>query len=230
MFFILSKILGFVAVPSNLLALIGLAGIFLLFTRFVRAGRRLLVANVILIVAIGVLPVGNALILPLEDRFPPWHPMQGAPAGIIVIGGVIDPERSEARGRTSLNETAERVTVAVELARQYPTARIVFSGGTANLFSDPSEADFAASFFESLGVPRNRITLETQSRNTAENAVFTKGLIAPKPDEPGCWSRRPSICHARSARFVRPVSQSKPFRSIIKPMDGKTCGSSQALS
>ena len=183
MFFILSKTVSFIAVPSNLLVMIGLAGIALLFTRFVPAGRRFLVASVILIVAIGVLPVGNALILPLEERFPPWHPMQGTPAGIIVIGGVINPERSEARGQFSLDEAAERVTVAVELARQYPTARIVFAGGIANQFSGPTEAEFAGRFFESLGVPRNRITLETQSRNTAENAVFTKRLIAPKPGE-----------------------------------------------
>jgi uncharacterized SAM-binding protein YcdF (DUF218 family) len=183
MFFILSKTLGFIAVPSNLLALIGLAGIALLFTRFVRAGRRLLVASVILIVAIGVLPVGTALILPLEERFPQWNPAQGAPTGIIVLGGAINPERSIARGQISLDEAAERVTVPVELARKYPSARIVFSGGNASLFSGPSEATYALSFFERLGVPRDRITLETQSRNTTENAAFTKRLIAPKPGE-----------------------------------------------
>jgi hypothetical protein len=81
MFFILSKTLGFIAVPSNLLVMIGLAGIALLPTHFAHAGRRLLVASVILIAAIGVLPVGNALILPLEERFPPWDPVQGAPLG-----------------------------------------------------------------------------------------------------------------------------------------------------
>ena len=183
MFFILSKTLGFVAVPSNLLVMIGLAGIALLFTRFVRAGRRLLVASVILIVAIGVLPVGTALILPLEERFPQWDPAQGAPTGIIVLGGVISPEISAARGQISLDDAAERVTVPVELVRKYPSVRIVFSGGNASLFSGLSEADFALSFFESLGVPRDRITLETKSRNTAENAVFTKRLIAPKPGE-----------------------------------------------
>jgi uncharacterized SAM-binding protein YcdF (DUF218 family) len=183
MFFILSKILVYLTVPSNLLALIGLAGIALLFTRFVRAGRRLLVASVILIVAIGVFPVGTALILPLEERFPQWNPAQGAPAGIIVLGGALSPERSVARGQISLHESAERLTVAVELARKYPLARIVFSGGNARLFSGPSEADFAVSFFERLGVPRDRITLETQSRNTAENALFTKRLIAPQPGE-----------------------------------------------
>src|ERR1035437_4393899 len=164
MFFLLSKTLAYIAVPSNLLVRIGLAGIDLLFTRFVRAGRRLLVASVILIAAIGVLPVGNALILPLEERFPPWDAALGSPTGIIVIGGAINSERSAARGRVSLNKAAERVTVAVELVRQYPIARIVFAGGNADLFSGPPEADFVLRFFENLGVPRNRITLETQSR------------------------------------------------------------------
>jgi uncharacterized SAM-binding protein YcdF (DUF218 family) len=183
MFFVLSKTLNFIAVPSNLLVLIGLAGIALLPTRFSRAGRRLLITSVILIAAVGVLPVGNALMLPLEDRFPPWTPAQGPPTGIIVLGGAISPERSAARGQVSLDESAERVTVAVELARKYPSARIIFSGGNASLFSGPAEADYAVFLFESLGVPRSRITLETQSRNTAENAVFTKRLITPKPGE-----------------------------------------------
>jgi uncharacterized SAM-binding protein YcdF (DUF218 family) len=183
MFFVLSKTLNFIGVPSNLLVLIGLAGIALLPTRFSRAGCRLLIASVMLITAVGVLPVGIALMLPLEDRFPPWTPAQRPPTGIIVLGGAIDPERSAARGQVSLDEAAERVTVAVELARKYPSARIVFAGGNASLFAGPSEANFAVSFFESLGVPRNRITVDTQSRNTAENAVFTKRLVAPKPGE-----------------------------------------------
>ena len=175
MFFVLSKIVGFIAVPSNLMVMIGLAGIALLPTRFARAGRRLVVASMIFIVAFWALPIGNALILPLEDRFPPWDPVRGTPTGIIVIGGVINPWRSAARGQVSLDEAAARLTSAVELARQYPTTRIVFAGR--------SEAHFAVRFLENLGVPRNRITVETQSRNTAENAVFTKRLIAPKPGE-----------------------------------------------
>ncbi len=183
MFFILSKILGFIAVPSNLLVVIGLTGIALLRTRFSRAGLLLLVACVTLIAAIGVLPVGNALILPLEERFPPWDPARGAPTGIIVIGGVIDPEISAARGQVALDKAAERMTTVVELARQYPTARIVFAGGGWGLFSSRPEADFAVKFFESLRVPRDRIMVETQSRNTAENAIFSKRLIAPKPGE-----------------------------------------------
>ncbi len=98
-------------------------------------------------------------------------------------GGVISPEKSVARGQVSLDEAAERLTEAVELARRYSTARIVFAGGNADSFPGPSEADFAGIFLESLGVARDRIAVETQSRSTAENAVFSKRLIAPKPGE-----------------------------------------------
>ena len=70
MFFALSKILGFFAVPSNLLFLIAAAGVVLMFTRFARAGRWLAVIGVVLIGIAGLSPFGNALILPLEQRFP----------------------------------------------------------------------------------------------------------------------------------------------------------------
>jgi uncharacterized SAM-binding protein YcdF (DUF218 family) len=183
MFFILSKTLGLITVPSNLIVMVGLAGVALLFTRWARTGTRLLVASVILTVLIGVLPIGTALIVPLEERFPPWDPARGTPTGVIVLGGVIGPERSIARAQISLDDAAERVTVPVELAHKYPKLRLVFAGGNASFFGGPSEADFAVLFFEALGVSRDRIAVETQSRNTAENAAFSKRLIAPKPGE-----------------------------------------------
>ena len=45
MFFTASKILGFFAIPSNLVMAFGLAGILLLPTRFFRAGRWVGVAS-----------------------------------------------------------------------------------------------------------------------------------------------------------------------------------------
>ncbi len=36
---------------------------------------------------------------------------------------------------------------------------------------------------ESFGIARERVTLETHARNTAENATFTKALVKPKPGE-----------------------------------------------
>ena len=51
------------------------------------------------------------------------------------------------------------------------------------MFVGDDEADFAERMFEKLGVPRDRIAFERQSRNTDENAVFTERLIAPEPGE-----------------------------------------------
>ena len=72
MFFILSKIFGFFALPSNILISIGIAGLVLLCTRFTRLASWLVVTSVALIAIAGLSPLGNALILPLEQRFPPW--------------------------------------------------------------------------------------------------------------------------------------------------------------
>jgi uncharacterized SAM-binding protein YcdF (DUF218 family) len=71
------------------------------------------------------------------------------------------------------------------LARQYPNARIVFSGGSANLLFDDSakEADYALSALEDLGVAKERLTAERLSRNTIENAEFVKAVANPKPGE-----------------------------------------------
>ncbi len=123
------------------------------------------------------------LILPLEDRFPPWNSAQGPPDGIVVLGGAIAPGISLARGAVALNNSAERITATVELARRYPNARIIFSGGTAALFKGPLEAPLAVKEFEALGVAHDRITAEEQSRNTIENAVFSRLIAQPKPGE-----------------------------------------------
>src|SRR5215470_7938536 len=70
MFFALSKILGFFAIPSNLVVSIGILGLLLLPTRFARAGRALAFASLIVLAILGLSPAGNALIIPLEERFP----------------------------------------------------------------------------------------------------------------------------------------------------------------
>ena len=46
-----------------------------------------------------------------------------------------------------------------------------------------AEAKFALPLLESLGVARDRITLEDHSRNTVENAVYSKAIVQPKPGE-----------------------------------------------
>ena len=185
MFFFLSKTLGTMLLPMNFLIGIGVLGAILLLTRRAAFGRRLLGASVLFLALCGFSPIGKWLLLPLEQRFPPWDASHGAPDGIVVLGGAIDPDLSAAHGQAVFTHSADRIVATAVLARQYPKARIVFSGGSANLLADDSakEADYALSALEELGVAKERLSAERLSRNTVENAEFVKAVANPKPGE-----------------------------------------------
>jgi len=170
--------------PINFLIGLGLLGAVLLATRAVSLGRRLLVASILLLALFGFTPLGNLLLYPLEQRFPPWDASRGAPDGIIVLGGPVDPDLSVAHHAPAVTSSPDRMITAAALAHRYPNARLVYTGGSARLFSnDAKEADYAAEIFESLGIATSRLIMERLSRNTAENAAFTKDLVKPKPGE-----------------------------------------------
>jgi len=184
MFFVLAKILGFFALPSNALIVLGLVGVAIAVLRGGRAGGKLIVASLVLLAIYGLSPLANALMLPLEQRFPPWDASRGVPAGIIVLGGAFDTLVAATRDDIPLTDAAERMTASAALARKYPQARLIFTGGTGTLlYEGPTEGELARRFYASLGIPADRITIEEESRDTAENAVLTKRLADPKPGE-----------------------------------------------
>jgi len=225
MFFVASKLFWIAAEPVTFFLLAGVLGVFLGFSRFARAGR-VLMAGAILALAIGLLtPVGALILRPLEDRFPPPPDNMPEPSGIIVLGGVVDTARSQARGQVNLNSDAARMTTALELARRYPAARLVFTGGSGELLGQgPAEAIGARDFWLSLGVPEERITLEDKSRNTWENALFTRNLVHPKPGE--IWLLVTSAWHTpRSVGIFRRIG----FAVVPYPVAYRTFGDSRDL-
>jgi uncharacterized SAM-binding protein YcdF (DUF218 family) len=184
LFFFLSKTLGVALLPINLLVELGILSLVLMVTRFAASGRKLAAIVLVLLALAAFSPLGNLLLYPLESRFPQWDPSQSAPDGIIVLGGSVDTDLSAAHHTPVVSHAADRLFAPAELARRYPNARIVFTGGTANLVAtDAREADYSAPILESLGIPKERLILERNSRNTYENAVFTKQLVAPRPGE-----------------------------------------------
>jgi uncharacterized SAM-binding protein YcdF (DUF218 family) len=225
LFFLLSKTLGVMLLPSNFLIGLGLLGVVLLFTRFASFGRKLVMASLVLLAICGFSPLGNLLLYPLEARFPPWDATRGAPDGIVVLGGPIDPALSAAHELPVFRGAVDRLIATAALAHRYPRARIIYSGGNANLVANDAsrEADYAASVFESLGIPRQRLTMERRSRNTEENAEFSKALASPKPGER--WLLVTSAYHMpRSVGVFRKAG----FAVEPYPADWKT-GSAETL-
>jgi uncharacterized SAM-binding protein YcdF (DUF218 family) len=101
-----------------------------------------------------------------------------------VLGGTIDPNRSQARDKPIFVLSGERLSMAAELAERYPSARVVFAGGTGELLIGRiPEAVYAVQVLERLGVQRERLIVEDRSRNTVENAVYTAAMIDPKPGQ-----------------------------------------------
>ena len=184
MFFAISKTVGYLVIPSTFLIGIGLLGAILLLTRFARFGRRLMAVALLLLAICGFSPLANFVLYPLEQRFPKWDASRGEPDGIIVLGGPLDADLSAAHGVPVISGAADRLIGAATLAHRYPNARIVYTGGSPNLISnDAREADYATALFQGLGIPKTRLTMERQSRNTRENAEFSREMLKPTPGE-----------------------------------------------
>jgi len=184
MYFILSKLLWFVFCPSNFLLLLMTIGLALSLFGYHRKGRLFLIPSLVAFLAIAFLPLDEWVARPLETRFPPWQD-DGRPVdGIIVLGGSVNLASSSAWNDLSLNSAADRLVAMADLARRYPSAKLVFTGGYGALTGRAiSEADIIEQHITKLGLPTDRILYERQSRNTRENALFTKTMLNPKPTE-----------------------------------------------
>src|SRR5665648_75977 len=98
MFFYLAKALWFLLQPSTLIALLIFYGSILIWTGWARWGRRFVTTGALLLLVAGLSPLGNALIIPLEDRFPRANlDAEPAPSGFIVLGGAEDRLVGKAR-------------------------------------------------------------------------------------------------------------------------------------
>lgn len=221
MFFPLSKLLFFVVTPSNFLILVGLLGCLLLFTEAGRGfGRLLALTGFLGLLVAGLSPLSAWVLMPLENRFPAFADDGARVDGIVVLGGGVESDTSLGRDQITVNDSGERAIALADLARRYPQARLVFAGGTGSTREDAiSEAEIVSRFADSLGVPRNRLILEQQSRNTRENAVFAARMVQPRPGER--WLLVTSAWHMpRAMGCFRKAG----FPVVAYPVDYRTSG------
>ncbi|MGN6536897.1 MAG: YdcF family protein, partial [Mesorhizobium sp.] len=99
-------------------------------------------------------------------------------------------------------------------------ARVVVTGGTGTLVLE-GEGDgvSAPRLLTALGVAPERLVLESQSRNTYENAVFTKALVTPKPGE--TWLLVTSAFHMPRSKAL---FDKAGFPTVPWPVDYRTSG------
>jgi uncharacterized SAM-binding protein YcdF (DUF218 family) len=184
MIFALSKFLWVLVSPAGLLVLMLTCGAVLSFSHrltLAKTGRGLCLFVAFCFVALTVLPVGNWALAPLENRFSFDPPEQVD--GIIIIGGDEQTEITEARGMPVALDSMRRYELVADLARRYPDARLVFSGGSPAVRPHAKilDSEVARAIMTDIGVPTDRMIFEKTSRNTYENAVFSADIVRPEP-------------------------------------------------
>lgn len=186
LFFIASKTVGMIArVESWFLALLLLAVLLGAMGRQL-AMRRVVGLTFVLTLALTIFPLGTPLMRSLEAQYPANPALPDHVDGIIVLGGAEDMGPSTLWGVYATNEGGERLFAGAELARRFPQAQLVFTGGAASLVYEDSTfgpSQMTKALWISLGVAEAQIVIEDQSRNTSENASLTKALVAPKEGE-----------------------------------------------
>jgi uncharacterized SAM-binding protein YcdF (DUF218 family) len=225
----------FVLRPSNVIALFLIGGLILVAAGRCRGGIGLVAAGTFGYVVLGFVPVGKMALGVLEDRFPKPDPAAVAPAGILVLGGAIVPDVTAARGEIALNEASERIVATAALAKSYPRARILVSGGPERhpggaVIGAPLVAELLTAF----GVEEARIELEPKSRNTWENVTFSKRIAQPRAGETwlvvtSAWHMPRAIGALRAAGWEAPMAWPVDYRSAGEGLADVTPASADGL-
>lgn len=181
--FVVSKLLGPLVDPRTALYVAFVAGTLGLWTPWRRAARRVLTAAFAAGLVLGAAPFGPDLVRRIEARIPPPAEPPARVDGIVVLGG--DAHNAALLSRpVSPGHSPVRQIAFADLARSWPDAKLVYSGGSGSLdAAAPTDSDGARVLLATLGLDPARVLFEDRSRNTHENAVFARELAQPLPGE-----------------------------------------------
>ncbi len=200
--FVAAKLLAFVTQPLAWVTCLVLASLLLHTVRPVLA-RRLGWAGLALLVVLGWEPLPEALLRHFEAQYPPLttDASLSGYAGVVVLGGALESAYVwTAPGQSALNDAAERMTEVIPLLHRNPALRVLFTGGSGELFGDElSEADRALAFFRGQGVPLSSLLFESASRTTYENALLGRAV-------PGVDAHRPWLLVTSAWHMPRAVA------------------------
>ena len=143
--------------------------------------RRLVVTSLLLLVTVSNPLVATSLMGSLESRY---RPAQLSPSdrfdAIVVLGGGINEKGSLRPAAEPSSYSRNRTTCGVDLFQQGHAPTVVLTGGDARVFgTGPKEAVEMQRWAVRLGVPESATMIDTEARNTYENATGTKRLIGP---------------------------------------------------
>lgn len=223
-FFHWSKIIWTIIQPGNALIIVGFIGLILVLLRDIgflrRMGEFYIVFALVGMFAVASLPIDNLFMRTLELRHPiiSKDKLPDKVDGIIILGGAVSPRLSLALNQTQITAYGERITAMLELMKKYPRAKVVYTGGSGSLlYQEKKEADIVKEWLKESGFNNGRVVFENKSRNTFENAAYSKILVKPKKNE--TWLLVTSAFHMPRSKAVFDTAE---WDTIPYPVDFQT--------
>lgn len=228
-FFILSKVVQFCIEPLNWLLVFLPLSLLFLSLRKPDLSKHFLLLAIADLLLVGWLPTSEIVLRELEDAIPKTSISELSKkdfGGIIVLGGAIEGGQIALdRGEVSIYSSAERVTKAFELIRKYPDLPYIFSGYSGRLSPvGPSEAEAFKQLIQEQGLNESNAYYENQSRNTYENILFTKPMIAKLRPEGDASELKPWLLITSASHMYRSakIFEKQGIAIIPVPVDYRT--------
>ncbi len=220
MFHLASVILWGVLQPLNLIGILLAASLGAVFLGLRRISIVFGVLALVLLALCCWTSFGAMLMQPLEARFERPDPLPPHVDGIVVLGGGFEGRINLARGGYELGSSGDRYVETAILARRYPQAQVLVSGGSGSIFLKAAgDGETAPHLLVALGVSPDRLLIENSSRDTFENAQFSRALAKPQADE--VWLLVTSAFHMpRAVGVFRQVG----YPVVPWPTDYRTTG------
>ena len=172
MFFYLSKILYFLIQPINWVFLL----LFLaLFAKDNAKRRRCLIGGIILLYLFSNHFVFNEFLRAWEVPLGDQNKLNNEYTHAVVLGGIV--RQVDNSKNIDFNRNADRILQILPFYFSGKVKKIIISGGSGSLIHDNIESDMLEEYLIRLGVKKEDLILERKSRNTYENALFTKKIL-----------------------------------------------------
>lgn len=173
MFYVLSKVLGLFVNPLFWIVLFLIVGLFL---KSKKLRKYFLVATLSCLLFFSNRFVADRFLSVWENFKKTNYKQVDQYSYGVVLGGMID--YSEKRSGFGFSRSGDRIFQALKLYKQKRIKKILISSGFASFFyQDTIESALLKNYLVDIGVPSDDIVTEERSRNTYENAVFTKELL-----------------------------------------------------
>ena len=171
MFFIFSKLLIIFICPLTWVFVLAVAALLI---KKQQLKRRLLIVSVILLYLFSIPALLN-LWAKKWDIAPTALKKSNSYSCAIVLGGF---SSEDANGNGFFNGAADRFVQGLKLLTTGKVSHILISGGNAAIFHDEfEESDWVEKQLKEFKIPDSCVLIENRSRNTIENAAFSKILL-----------------------------------------------------